>query len=338
MTTIRQATCASGLRAVVTSRRPLLYAAGGDFHADRPAHVRAASSLAWINDQIAIVQDDANFVALVDPSNALVRAIALPRGQDGLRQFDNARGNKPFKLDLESCVAIPGEDGPTLLAFGSGSHARRRQIALIDGWEQAIPRVLVVDATALYERLEAETAFAGSDMNIEGVLVIANTLRFFGRGNGEARGDLTAVNATCDVPLHELLEYARDPTRRAPPEPTNVIQYQLGAIDAVQLGFTDAVARGTSVMYSATAEASPNAYDDGAVFGSAIGEIGPTGRTRYAVVTDQRGEPLVEKVEGVLLSRTSLVHAYIVIDGDDHTRPSELCEVELSGSWNELGR
>ncbi|MBK8648737.1 MAG: hypothetical protein IPN16_19770 [Gemmatimonadetes bacterium] len=65
-------------RAIVVARRPLHYVDGADAHADRPAHVRAGSSLAWLGPFLALVQDDANFVALIDPRDASTRAIALP--------------------------------------------------------------------------------------------------------------------------------------------------------------------------------------------------------------------------------------------------------------------
>lgn len=303
--------------------------------ADRPAHVRAASSLAWIDHEVALVQDDANFAALVDPGPGTVRSIALPRGEGGLRQFDDARGNKKYKLDFEGCVAVPGTDGPLLLAFGSGSKRRRRRVLTIDRWQRDEPRIRVVDAKSLYERLEAEITFAGSDMNLEGALVVGRTLRFFGRGNGAARRNLSALNATCDVSLDVLLEYLQDSEGIAPPEPTGVVQYTLGDLDGIALGFTDATVFGESVLYSATAEASEDASEDGSVSGSVLGVIAASGGVRHTLVVDEHERPLREKVEGVLLSRTSPTRVYIVIDADDATRPSELCEVELRGPWRD---
>ncbi len=334
MTIVRTAHLDPTLRAVVTSRRPLYYADGRDATADRPAHVRAASSMAWIDDRIAVVQDDANFVALVDPIAGHARAIALPRGEGGWRQFDDARGNKNHKLDLESCVSFTADDGTTLLAFGSGSSERRRHIVTIDRWQDREPRVVVDDAAALYTRLEAETAFAGSDMNIEGALVVPGVLRLFGRGNGKATGNLMPINATCDLSLDALLSYLNSRIRVDPPVPTNIVQYDLGEIDGVALGFTDATAFGACVLYSATAESSTDATTDGPVGGSALGIISPRGLVRYALVTDETGRVLDDKVEGVLLSRTSKQRAYIVLDTDDPARASELCDVALIGGWD----
>jgi len=333
MTDTRIAVLDRALGAVVVSRIPLRYAEGADARADRPAHVRAASSLAWIHDEIALVQDDANFVALVHPDRPHARAIALPRGEGGLRQFDDARGNKKYKLDLEACVAIAGADGPTLLAFGSGSKKRRRHIASVDRWHQEAPRVTLADATSLYERLEAEHAFAGSDMNIEGALVDGAFVRLFARGNGAARHGRRPVDATCDLRIDALSVYLRDSERHAPPAPTGVVQYQLGVLDGVALGFTDAARMAEHTLYAATAEASADAADDGAVSGSVLGVITSSGHVRYAVLVDDTGRPLREKVEGVVFSRTSARHAFVVTDADDASRPSELCVVELTGSW-----
>ena len=334
MADIRAATLDASLQAVITSRRPLHYALGEDTNEDRPAHIRAASSMAWIHGRIALVQDDANFVALVDAEGD-AHVIALPRGEGGVRLFDDMRGNKKFKFDLEACVAVDTEDGPLLLAFGSGSKKRRRQVVAVDRFRDELPRVRVSDATTLYERLEKEAAFAGSDMNIEGAIVTSRVLRFFGRGNGKERGGLRPLNATCDVPCEELLRYLDDTTGKRPPVPRDVIEYSLGAMSGIPLGFTDATVCGADVLYSATAEASKDATIDGPVAGSALGVIEQGGRVRYTPIIDHDGATLREKVEGVLISLTTPRRVYVVIDADDTTRPSELCEVELRGDWSD---
>ena len=125
---------ARGLEAIVESWTPLHYAAGADPSLDRPASVRSASSPAWVPGGIALVQDDANFIAVFDPDGARTRAIALPPGHEGLRLFDDRRGNKAYKLDLEACVSVEREGDTLLLALGSGSTRRREQVVLVRGW------------------------------------------------------------------------------------------------------------------------------------------------------------------------------------------------------------
>lgn len=333
MTPLYSATLEPAWRAVVVSRRPLLYADGADAHADRPAHVRAGSSLAWLGDSLALVQDDANFIALVSPASATARAITLPRGVGGLRQFDDTRGNKHHKLDLEACVAIDGDEGPTLLAFGSGSGALREQIVMLDGALGPSPRIQVMDASPLYAALRAHAAFAGSDMNVEGAMLRGDTLSLLARGNGAARNGEVARNATCDLDARALLAWLRTPHGPAP-RPERIVQYDLGMLDGIALGFTDAAARGQHALYTAAAEDSPDATRDGVVTGSVIGVM-PLGGglVRHVAITAADGSAFAEKVEGIALHQLDARRVYLVIDSDDPARPSALCEVALEGDW-----
>ncbi|MBP6772630.1 MAG: hypothetical protein KA154_06485 [Gemmatimonadaceae bacterium] len=330
---VREAVRDPSLRAEVVARVPLHYTDGADESLDRPAHVRAGSSLAWLDDHLALVQDDANFIALVHPRDGHVQAIALPPGEGGVRQFDDGRGNKKHKLDLEACVTVRGPTGSRLMAFGSGSKRRRRRIAILDDATTHTPRVRLHDAEALYELLEATTGFAGSDMNIEGAMVVADVVRLFGRGNGAPRRGLLPLNATCDLSLSTLMEYLEHPGRHSPPVPQHVTQYQLGHLRGTPLGFTDCAHLGAAVLYSAAAEASKDAVDDGVVTGSVIGVIDARQQARYAELTDETGQSLLDKVEGLVLARDVPNTAYVVIDRDDATSASELCTVALRGEW-----
>lgn len=321
------------LRATVVARRPLYFRGGADAVLDRPAHVRAGSSLAWLGDRIAVIQDDANFVALVDPATGLADAVTLPAGESGLRQFDDGRGNKRFKLDLEACCAVPGANGPQLLAFGSGSKTRRRHVVTVDRWDGPEPQVSFIDASALYLALEAAADFAGSDMNIEGALAMPRTLRLFGRGNGKRRGSREPLNATCDISLRALRSYLSKPARARVPQPTAIAQYDLGELEGLPLGFTDAARCDGVVLYSAAAEASKDSADDGEVSGSAIGVLSTRGPLRYAVLTGPRGARIRDKVEGLVPVPGESGQLYVVIDADNPRRPSELCTVRLEGNW-----
>jgi hypothetical protein len=321
----------AAMRARIVRRLPMRYAAGADPAQDRPPHVRAGSALARVGDRLAVVQDDANFVALVDPATGLARPVALPRGAAGLRQFDEGRGNKRFKMDLEACAAVPDVDDPgrtMLLALGSGSAERRERVVLLRGLDGPGPEVRVVDAPALYERLRARRDFSGSQMNVEGAVVIGERLRLFARGNGAPKDGVLPVNATCDLDLARLLAYLRDPASANPPDPADVVQYDLGEIGGERLGFTDAALVAGRVWFSAAAEDSPDAYHDGPVAGSALGVL-DEGGGRWTELVDEEGRRFAGKVEGLLpRGETS---AWVVVDADDPDRPSELCEVELEG-------
>jgi len=116
---VRPAVSDPALSATVTERVALYYTGGADAALDRPAYVRSGSGLVWVPDGLAVIQDDANFIAVHNPVTRATRAIILPRGKGGQRQFDDRRGNKRYKLDLEACLALRIEDTTVLLAFGS---------------------------------------------------------------------------------------------------------------------------------------------------------------------------------------------------------------------------
>lgn len=324
---MRRALFDPSLDAVVRSPRSLHYGAGADGALDRPGHVRAASASAWVGPRLAIVQDDAHFLAIVDPRDpsADVVSIPLPAGPGGLRQFDETRGNKRHKLDLEACVVVPG---PVLLAFGSGSTDRRESIVVARDLATN-PDVRTVHAPAFYAALRANTAFSGSELNVEGVARVGDRLRLFNRGNGAPRGALLPVDATLDLPIDALLAHLLD----GGPVPTfaDVTPFDLGAIDGVRLGFTDAVTVGERVFYLAAAEASPDAYHDGPVTGVAIGVIDGE-RVRCARVRTPEGF-FERKAEGLAFDPDDPRRGYLVIDRDAPLDPAELWQLELLGAW-----
>lgn len=321
------------LRARVVRVVPLVYGQGAEVALDRPAHVRAGSGVAWIGGVLAVIQDDAHFVAVADTATGLCSAVTLPAGEGGLRQFDDVRGNKRFKLDLEACAAVPdGRGAETLLAFGSGSTARRERVLLVAGLAEGEPRVELRDAFGFYAGLRDAAEFAGSELNVEGAVWRGGRLVLLNRGNGAPSADRQAVDAVCEVDWTALRAHLADPAAHPAPSPDSIVQYDLGRIEGWRLTFTDAAPFGDSLIYTATAEASPNAVDDGPVAGSALGIIGADGEARWTVLADADGAGFDAKVEGVARGpRHGTV--YVVVDRDDPHRPSELCEVELTGDW-----
>ncbi|HEX6371249.1 MAG TPA: hypothetical protein VF006_20190 [Longimicrobium sp.] len=321
------------LRARIVRTVPLVYADGADAALDRPAHVRAGSGLAWIGGALAVMQDDASFVALADPATGRCRAVTLAAGEGGLRQFDDERGNKRFKLDLEACAAVPdGRGGEMLIGFGSGSSARRERVLLAERLGDGDARVELRDASGFYARLRAAAEFAGSELNVEGAAWRGGRLVLLNRGNGAAADDREPVDALCEVDWPAVRAHLADPATHPAPSPESIVAYDLGTIDGSPLGFTDAAAFGGVLIYTATAEASPNAVDDGPVTGSAVGIIDAEGAARFTVFEDADGRRFDGKVEGVARGpRPGTL--YVVVDRDDPHCPSELCEVEVAGEW-----
>jgi hypothetical protein len=112
-------------------------------------------------------------------------------------------------------------------------------------------------------------------------------------GNGARRDGVVPVNATCELDWTDFLAHLLEPDRRPPPVRTSVVRYDLGTMDGVPLGFTDAALWRGGTLYTAAAEDSPDAVRDGRVAGTVVG----------------------------------------VVDADDPPAGSLLCTVRLSGDW-----
>jgi hypothetical protein len=315
----------------VESRRPLLYSEGPSAELDRPAHVRAGSGLAWLPidgvPRLVVAQDDTSFLAVVDPNTGRVDSIPLDHAVEGRRQFDAGRGNKAHKLDLEAACVVHHAGRDRVVVFGSGSSPARQRVVVV---EPRGPSARLVDATPLYAALRACHSFSGSELNVEGATALGSSILLAQRGNGQPRGGLAAVDATCEWPLVAALEWLDAPGPQVPPI-SGVIQWDLGSIEGVRLTFTDLNARQDGIVgYLAAAEASPNAVDDGVVLGTAWGWFDGT-EARWALIRNPDGTPLLDKAEGFVWSAGGSGRGFAVLDSDDPDRASELLELSIEG-------
>jgi hypothetical protein len=302
-------------------RLPLLYADGPDARVDRPAHVRAASALVRAGRGHLVVQDDALFLAAF--GDAGVRATPLP-SPDGVRQFDDGRGNKALKPDLEAACAWPTSEGEVLVAFGSGSTSRRERV-LVTGLRPDGPSgARLVEAGSLYAAVRACLP-SDAELNVEGAFrVRAGVLRLLQRGNGRV-----GVDAVVDVDGRWLDGVVAG----APPEPRvlSCARWSLGHLDGVRLTFTDgSPLDDVRWLFSATAEDSPDTVADGPVTGSVVGWADDDGGA-WAPVIDGSGAIVRCKLEG--LARVRAGEAWGVVDADDPNAPSELLRLRLDGPW-----
>lgn len=316
---------------VVTKRVPLYYEEGADVNVDRPRHVRSGSAVVWLNTRkrLAVIQDDASFIALVDPKTARATSEILPWQHEGQRQFDAMRGNKAMKLDLEACVCVSLNDElDRMIAFGSGSSPMREKIVVADVTATTFD-VQIVDAHALYETFRQRVGFSGSELNIEGACIVGGTLRLFQRGNGMANEASMPVDATCDLDLERFLSFLEAPEALEPPELENVHVYDLGALQNTRYTFTDATMHNGTLYFLAAAEASPNATDDGPVVGTALG-VATDDATFVTPITDEDGKPFLVKVEGLVANPFVEGEFFIVTDRDDPSEPAELCTLSVT--------
>ena len=133
-----------------------------------------------------------------------------------------------------------------------------------------------------------------------------------------------SVNAVAHYDLRDLRRLMEGVRRRIKPE--LVRSYNLGDIDGVALGFTDAAALPSGGwVFTAVAEDTDDSVADGPCTGSVVGVVDSGGNLREM----RRLQPRM-KVEGIDLRATSegLV-LWLVTDADDPARPSTLLLARL---------
>ena len=323
----------------------MIYDEGPSRADDRPSHVRAASGLSAFNEYLAVIQDDANWLALIDADDR-IHALPLPPGPGGARVFSSGRGNKHEKFDLEACITVPGEDGHELIGFASGSHPGREWILRVREsasfgvtltntatHAQAQTRLSAefLEAARFYEALRANRTFSGAGLNIEGAVTLGDDrILLFQRGNAPAVDGFEPVDATAEISWRALAAHLADAENVPPPEPENVTHYDLGTLDGVRLTFSDAEHLGSGrILYSASAE-DPTTER---IAGSALGVIDLDGSARWTELTNRDGGLFRGKIEGLSRDVRDARKVHFVIDDDDETVPSELFEAALSEAF-----
>lgn len=196
-------------------------------------HVRSASAIRRPGSRLIVIQDDVNALAVMDASSCIM-PLLLPPGADGRRSFDDTIGNKHLKMDLEAAVVLP--DG-RVLVFGSGSARARESIVVVE----SETGVRVRRAPGLYARLRKHCEIVGTELNIESVVIQGPRLGLFQRGNGARVIGGRSGSLVFDVDLAQLLRWLAG--RGPVPNVTDVLEVDLGTIDGVPFGFTDAAVR-----------------------------------------------------------------------------------------------
>lgn len=258
--------------------RELLLVGGG--------FVAAASGLARARGRLYVAADDELSLA--------VFAAGSGAPGDVLRLADQelpaeAAARKAAKADLEAVAALPG-GGLVVLGSGSGDRRHRGFVVSLDGED-----VSELDLARLHAAIEREV---DGPLNLEGAEWHAGRLLLAQRG---AAG---AASAVVRVAWPSLAV-------------EGVASVEAGTLDGVPLGLTD-LARlpDGRLLASYAAEDTDNAYDDGAVAGSAVGVLG---EQSHRVAGPWKVEGLWSDGREVLM----------VTDADDPSRPAVLLRALL---------
>lgn len=283
----------------------------------RPAHLASASGCFRRADFVYAVGDDELFLGVFELSSRAPGR--LRRALAGELSVDEGQRAKQ-KPDLEALTALPPFEGApngALLGLGSGSGPGRDRGFF---WPLAAPGSLEgepveIDLGPLYRLLGGEI----SALNIEGASVVRDRLWLLQRGNSD-----DGVNLVAELSLAAVLDSMVGDHAIDPDELLDLHGYDLGALDGVELCFSDAnaLAEGT-LVFTASAEAD-DPVDGDEIRGSVVGTIDAAREVHRLRTIDRKW-----KVEGVHATLDAgIVDLLFVCDQDDPGTPSPL----LSGT------
>jgi hypothetical protein len=287
-------------------------------HEDREPHLSAASGLVRVGNHLYVVADDENHLGVFSAHDhaAPGELLRVLRGDlpDGMKK------RKAAKADFEALVALPAfadYSHGALMALGSGSRENRTNAVLISLDANGVAhrdagRPRVVDFTPLFQSLIDEFG----DVNIEGAFIDGDHLSLLQRGNkGSGR------NARIRVALAPMLARIAQGHDSVSSNLIDVLDFSLGHVGDVPLGFTDAAALPDGgFVFTAAAEDTDNSYADGACAGAAIGIVNAESKMRHIWTLQESIKP-----EGIAARVThDGLELFIVTDQDDAAIPAQL--------------
>ncbi len=271
-----------------------------------PGYLQSASAIEVFADNIYIAGDNLSWLYLYKKNFNFLYRIRLNESlsTDALP--------KKIKPDWEamSVVLQRGYD-PMLLVIGSGSKSPQRDKAmLVNLYSNEVGEV---EHWPQFYQLLRENMGSGVELNIEGLAQVKDKLVILNRGNINGGNFIAVTNTTTPWEL---------------PFDVHIIQSSIADINGVKAGFTGAyyLEEEDILVYTAAAELTDNAYDDGKVVGSAIGyfanisqrltdaELIPNAQLTLDEESGIRG-----KVESIALHRKTdnKYEFYAVTDNDD---------------------
>jgi len=296
--------------------------------------IPSASAVEVINGNIYIVGDDSSFLYVLKYDLTVLAEVPLYQAK-----AEDLTGNrilKKKKADLECITKLTINGYPHLLILGSGSKSPRRDVAFLVKLPTPYNRKHLAWEISLIKwysflRMNEEVTGPNGVLNFEAAATTDEYLYVFNREN----------NAALRFDLPEFIEFIQGHTDSVP-FPT-VIPTELPEIDGIRSGFSGADYFDNKLFFTAAAENTSNAIDDGAIMGSAVGILSFNGeeKTRGKLTDGFTGEisqftliPNIEdrplKIESISVYEKENANTYIAIAvSDDDLGGSDILMLQL---------
>ena len=274
--------------------------------------VPSASGIVKFMNNFYLIGDDSPYLYRIDGNFNLISKKLIYSSEkllDGLIP-------KFYKPDFEAMEMISENE---MLIFGSGSKSPERDVCV---WVRIVEQEIEFenyDISKFYDYLRNLEFMHGYELDIEGLAVNSDVLFLMNRGN----------NVVFSIVLSEFLKYCR--VGLDFPIPT-INHYSLPKIKGLRAGFSGATVFRDNLIFTASVEDSPNAYEDGEIFGSFLGiiKIRDNSLLQEAILTEipNLGSPL--KLESVIVDNIiSEKEVALILVTDNDGAPSQILRMNM---------
>ncbi|WP_194776371.1 DUF6929 family protein [Pararhodonellum marinum] len=282
-------------------------------HATVLENIPSASGVCKIEDRWFVIGDDSPYLFELDSGLSIIGQISI----FPLEDLVESSIPKALKPDFEAMESVNGE----IWIFGSGSKSPERDIMVKVNPNQPI-QVNTYSMLDFYAHLKSFEEMKGAELNLEAFTVYkkdfyllnrANNLIF--RFNGQAFYDY--LSGKGKIPHIDIFKCV------------------MPKINGIAAGFSGAtfIYEDPFLIFTASVEDTPNAYDDGEVLGSFIGivalnKINQPEAFRFAPILGLEEPPKVESIW--VKEKNSDRKVQLVMATDSDGGPSLWIEGELS--------
>ncbi|WP_197088566.1 DUF6929 family protein [Rufibacter radiotolerans] len=290
--------------------------------------IPSASGIEKVNDRYYIIGDDSPYLFCLNEAFEVTQKILLLDSDAVV----NGRIPKPVKPDLEAMTQVNLEGDPYLLIMGSGSMSTRNTAYLIPITPKGAGKPKSVSLVELYGKLSADKNIIGqATLNIEGLGADEEYLYLLQR---YAPGGQNVL-ITYTISSIESFLLGKAPG----PKPTTVQAWALPDIARIKTGFSGvAPALGGKLLFTASAEETPNAVLDGEVYGSMVGWLlahphpsaKPATPEVVVPITEKGGGAYKSKIESICITNQHRHNLTAVAVADNDDGFSELIVLEFN--------
>lgn len=276
--------------------------------------VPSASGVVKFYENFYVAGDDSPYLFCIDTNfNLTSKTLIYPS-----HKMQGETIPKAHKPDFEAMEMVSDKE---VLIVGSGSLSPQRDICILVTLGKTIS-YKTYNITGFYDYLRQLDHLKNHELNIEGLAYDGHLLYFFNRGQ----------NLIISVPYQAFLTYCKTGTPIPVP---NVKSYTLPAIGGLEAGFSGATfcKENKLLIFTASVEDTPNAYDDGDILGSFLGliklknnEISDT-----FIIKKIPNQTFPLKIEGITIDKSlSTTQTKLVLVTDNDGEPSEIIRLQLN--------